>query len=378
MLFTSEFDSGLPIGMIIQGYAPDPVQWQGLDGRTLTRAAWPGLSPRFPVGKHTGTVRTLAGPANTGAQFIATADYFIAPNTGGTSTAIQYSADGASWLTATTPTASPVALAAMGSRLVAVNGAAGQPIISTTLAPNSAWTAMSGGPTSVSLGNSITRMAYSPTLGRLLLVSTSRFTADDTGGATFTTRASSSGVGSPVGTCWTGARFVNIASSTALCEYSTDAITYTQGLLLEAISANQGNIASDGNGVVVVSGSPSGLQVSRDHGATWAFRQIPGVPPSDAWRVQRAGDRFVVPTLQGLAFSLDGDAWFLEPTPVQAGIVATGVAKKGNTIVQIQASATAYSFTESATDFLLPNLRQVTPANSGNPIPLPPLFIKAA
>lgn len=377
MLLNSEYDSGLPIGAVIQGFAPDPVQWQQLDGRTLTRSAWPNLSPRFPIGKYIGTVRTLAATPSAGGHVIATADYFVSTNAGGSSTSIQYSSTGESWSTTATASATPVALCAMAARIVALNGAAGQPIISATLVPSSAWTLMTGGPTSVALGNHFSRMAYSPTLGRLLVVYSTRFSVDD-GSTAFTGRTSTSGLTTPVGTAWSGNRFVNIGANSAICEFSTDGISYTSGLLAEATSASQGNISSDVNGTLVVSGCPSGLQVSHDHGATWAIRQIPGVPASDAWRVQRAGDRFVVPTLQGLAFSLDGDNWFLETTTVQAGVVACGVAKKGGVTVQIQANTTAYSFGESATEFLLPNLRQHTPANSGNPIPLPGYFIKGA
>ena len=379
MLLNSEFDSGMPLGTVLQGWGLDPVLWQQLDGRTLTRSAWSYLAERFPIGKHTGTVRTLPANAAAGGPVIATSNHFVAAGPGGGANAILYSADGATYSVATTPSATPVCLCAMAARIVTLSGAAAQGIASATLDPTSTWAAVSGGPVSVTMGNHFSRMSYSQPLGRMLVVAGGqRYTVDDASTA-YTSRASTSGMGAPVGTAWTGNRWVNIAAGSQICEYTSDGITYTAGLLAEATSAAQGNIASDLAGTVVVSGSPSGLQISHDYGQTWAIRQIPGVAPSDAWRVQRAADRFVVPTLGGLAFSLNGDDWFLEPTPLQAMTIAGGVAKKGAVTVQIAGSGTvAYSFTESATEFQLPNLRQATPALSGNPIPQPAYFIKGA
>lgn len=377
MLLNSKYDSGMPLGTVLQGWGLDPVLWQQLDGRTLTRSAWPYLSERFPIGKHTGTVRTLPSNAATSGPVIATANHFVAPGPSGV-LSILYSTDGVTWSAATTPSHTPAAVCAMAARLVTLNGAAAQGIASATLDPTSAWSVVSGGPTGVTLANHISRMAYSPTLGRMLVVVSTRYTMDDASTA-YTSRASTTGLSTPIGVCWTGTRFILIFASNSACEFSNDGITYTAGLLVEALSSAQGNIASDGAGTVVVSGSPSGLQVSKDHGATFQLRQIPGVAPSDAWRVQRAGDRFVVPTVLGLAFSLDGENWQLEPTSVQALSIGGGVARKGTVTVQVVGSnTTAYSFTESSTEFQLPNLRQVVPAASGNPIPQPAYFIKGA
>lgn len=384
MLLNSEFDSAIPIGALMQGWGLDPVQWQQLDGRILTRSAWPYLSPKFPLGKLTATVRTLPQLGSVLASAIATADHFIV-GANVPAASVQYSSDGVSWTSATTPASSVNAgLFATPSRLLMASSNTGAGVAATTtLNPGGVWTTTTGGPAAVPAGNYLSKMAYSPTLALVLIASSSvggatgRHTLADAATA-WVARTSASGMGAAVGVCWTGTRFVLIGAGNQTCEYTADAVTYTAGLLAEATSGNQGNIVSDGAGVVVVSGCPSGLQVSKDHGATWQLRQIPGVPPSDTWRVQRAGDRFVVPTALGLAFSLDGETWQLETTPVQSMNVASAVAKKGGTVVQVANSATAYSFAESATEFQLPNLRQVTPAASGNPIPQPAYFIKGA
>lgn len=129
---------------------------------------------------------------------------------------------------------------------------------------------------------------------------------------------------------------------------------------------------------VVISGLPSGLLVSTDHGATWQFVQIPGVPASDLWRVQFSGTYFMLMTTQGLAISPNGKKWFIDPTMIQTLAAGTALAKIGNVIVQVPGgSTTAYSMVESATDFLLPNRRLLTPSNSGNPVALSPTYIKA-
>lgn len=379
MLLNSKYDNGLPIGAVLQGYGLDPLQYLPLDGRVVARSAWSMLEKKFPVGKYTGTQRTIPQTA-AGGPLIATANHFVAAGVAGT-TAIVYSADGATWANATTPASTtPVAICAMAARIVALQSTAAQPVASATLDPTSVWSATTGGPVSVTVGNHFSRMVYSAALGRMVACAgSSRYTMDDASTA-WTLRTGSGAIGNPVGVCWTGNRFLLIAANSAATEISTDGITYAAGALLaEATASAQGNIDSDGAGMVVVSGCASGLQVSHDHGATWAVRQIPGVPASDAWRVRWLGDRFVVPTLLGLAFSKDGDSWFLETTPVQAFVANGGVAKKGAVTVHVPGgSAPGYSFTESATEFLLPNARSFNPAASGNPVPLPGYYIKGA
>lgn len=367
------------VGSIKAGfYGNASPDWERLDGRSLVRASYPDLSPLFPLNKLVPTVRTLAQAPNGNPTVVATANHFVTSGIAASTTnAIQYSSDGVTWTTAATPSATVASLLATANRFVALLSTAAQPLVSANLTPSSAWSGTGSGPASVSIGNHISRMAYSSSLGRVLAVVATRFTLDD-GSSTWVGRTSSSGMPTPVGVCWTGTRFVGIAASSAICEFSTDGITYTAGALIEATSASQGNIASNGAGLVVVSGCPSGLQVSSDHGATWRIVQIPGIASSDTWRVQYVEDRFCVPTASGLAFSTNGDDWFVDNTTTQAMVVATGVAKKGTTLVQIQQGTTsAYSFAISATDFLLPTIRSVMPVASGTPVAGPPLYIKA-
>lgn len=377
-IFASQFERGqVAVGTVVQGagIGPDANAYEPLIGQTIVREARPRLSPLFPVGKMTGTVRTLAG--NAAGPVVATADNFVAGNLSASANSIQYTADGATWSSTATPTCTPSVLLVTANRIIALNSAAAQGIVSATLVPTSTWSLMVSGPTGVALGNHYSRMAYSASLGRVLLGASTRFTLDD-GTNTWVGRTSTSGLTSPVGYAWTGTRYVGIGTSSAICEFTADGITYTAGLLAEATSASQGNIASDGDGTVVVSGCPSGLQVSHDHGATWRIQLLTGVPPSDAWRIQRIGDRFVVPTAQGLVFSLDGRAWFLETTTLQSSLTTSGVAKKGTVTVEVSPGTTvAYSFTESATEFLLPAIRQTMPSLSGNPTPAPPYFVRA-
>lgn len=371
MSYASQFSpSILPFGALVQGINLIEPQYVRCDGLPRARASFPRLSTLFPIGALTSTVRTLAQSGG-GAQapiVVATADHFVATSAQA-GNSIQHSTDGVSWATTSTPSSSSISgLIATPHRFIALNASgSAQPFATANLTPSGTWSATSSGPTAVPTGNHISRMAYSPTLARVLLAAggaAARYTLEDAATA-WVARTSATGMGAAVGACWTGTRFVIIAAASQTCEYTTDGATYTAGLLAEATSGSQGNIASDGAGTVVVSGCPSGLQVSRDHGATWAIVQIPGVPPSDTWRVQRMGDRFVVPTAQGLAFSMYGEVWQLETTPLQAMVTTSAAAKKGSVIVQIQNSTTAYSFTESATHFNAPRLAQSSPSPYG-------------
>jgi len=382
MLFTSEFDGGLPVGTEIQGGGLGPAEplWLCLDGRQLSRAVVENalLSLLFPVGKLTGTIRTLAASPAASSPCIAVGANLVAAGIGNTTNAIQYSADnGASWNTVTTLALTLAGLVATPTRLVALSTGANTPMVSANLSPASAWSATASGPSSISNASSYCRAAFAAVgPGRAIAVHNTLglYTLDE-GSTTWAARASSS---AKTGAAWSGQRVVGITAGSAVISLSTDAINYTDALLPEALSANQGNIASDGNGTLVISGLPSGLLVSVDHGATWQFVQIPGVPASDLWRVQFSGGYFMLMTTQGLAISPNGKKWFIDPTTVQTLAVGTALAKIGSVILQVPGgSTTAYTMVESATDFLLPNRRLMTPANSGNPVALSPTYIKA-
>lgn len=382
MIYSSKYSGGgFPLGATIQGVGLSEPQWVQRDGKARLRSAYPRLSTIFPIGKMTGTARTLAGAP--GAPVItASPTYFvaIAASAAGTNP-LQYSTDGVTYNLATTATITPSSVEWCGNRFIVLSSAANQPLVTTGDAPNGTWSATTSGPVSVSAGSSVCRLAYSASLGRVLVIpttsGTSVFTLENAASAWVTRTMPTSTARQ--GACWTGTRYLVVSGASSVLEASPDATTgsWTSVPLQEATSTAQGNIASDGNGVVVVSGSPSGLQVSQDHGASFEVVQITGIPQSDTWRVRYAGDRFVVPTAQGTAMSLDGRKWFLDTQSIQAFSTASCVAKKGSVFAQVQASTVAYTFAESATEFIVPALRLYTSSPAGTPIPIDPSYIKA-
>lgn len=365
-----------PIGAIGAGFGLAEPGYVRLDGRTLTRAAYPGLSPFFPVGKMTGVLRALPIAPNPILAY-ATANHYIIPATSNSTSSLQYSTDGITYTTATTQICTPSGIVATGVRLVAISSGANQPMVSATLSPASAWSTTTGGPASVTQGTSECRLCYATTPGRVVAsTGTQVYTLDD--GSTAWTLRSPTASTTRQGGAWTGQQVILISGGSAVINLSTDGITYTDSTLYEALSASQGNIASNGSGTAVVSGAPGGLQATFDHGATWEPIYITGVPPSDLWRVQYSGGYFMVPTTMGLAVSPDGRDWTLQYTSIQTMTAAVAVARKGTVAIQIPGgSTTSYTLTESATDFTVPRLRAYAPAISGNPYPLGPLFIKA-
>lgn len=352
--------------------------YERLDGRTILRSTYPDLSALFPVGKLTGTARTLAA-APASVQLIATANHFVAAGAN-MANAVQFSSDGASWAASATGGVVTVsALVATPTRLVALSSTANAAIVSSNLTPAATWATTTGSPQAVTAGSSMCRMCYHAAGTRVVAVhpSTGVFTLDD-GSTTWTTRTSSA----RQGVASTGTRLIGITAATATASVSTDnGVTWADFTLLEALSASQGNIASNGSGTVVISGSPSGLQVSADHGVTWKFVTIPGLAASDTWRVQFSDGRFLIPTPFGLSQSINGEDWFTEPigNSNQALSALVGVAKKGTTLVQIPAAGAtgAFSLLESSTDYPLPILRDYIPVTSGTPLAGPQLYIRA-
>ncbi|HAL73251.1 MAG TPA: hypothetical protein DCP71_15935, partial [Verrucomicrobiales bacterium] len=149
MLYTSEFDGGLPVGTTMQfeGMGPPESLWLLKDGRTLARALAENgpLSAIFPVGKLTGTLRTLAAIPTAPAVALATATHFLAAATSGT-TGLQYSTDGASWATATIGSAAVVGILETATRLIIISSGANAPQVSANLSPTSAWSNTTSGP----------------------------------------------------------------------------------------------------------------------------------------------------------------------------------------------------------------------------------------
>lgn len=381
MIFDTEFDGGLPVGTVIQaeGMGPPEPLWLALDGRQLSRTVAENelIEKLYPVGQLTGTIRTLPQVPSNSAPIIVAGDYYVTSGLSNSALAIQYSTDAATWSAATTPAISACAIVSTPTRLVALSSGANAPIFSASPIPSSAWSATASGPSSVAPGASLCRLCYVPTSvpGRVVAfhASTGVYTLDE-GATVWVNRTSSARTGG----AWSGGRVVGITATSAIASLSQDGATWADSPLPEAISSNQGNIASNGSGAMAITGCPSGLMISTDHGLTWRIWAIPGVPPSDTWRVQFSGGYFMIPTALGLAISPDVLHWFLEPTLVQALDPLTSVAKKGSTIAQVKGgSTTAYSLVESATNFLLPNRRLTSPANSGSPIPGNISYVKA-
>lgn len=375
MSAASQFGGGVPFGAHVRGRdLPSPL-YERLDGRTKVRTDNLRLSGKYPIGKLTGTIRTLAA-SPTANPLIATANHFVAAGVN-TANAVQFSSDGASWATSATAGSVTVsALVATPTRLVALSSTANAAIVSSNLTPAATWATTTGSSQTVTAGSSMCRICYHAAGTRVVAVhpSTGVFTLDD-GSTAWTTRTSSA----RQGVASTGTRLIGITAGSATASMSLDnAATWADFTLLEALSASQGNIASNGAGLVGISGSPSGIQASFDNGDTWRIVQIPGLQPSDAWRIQFSDGYFMVPTLKGLAMSTDLRNWQIDPTQVQSLATAVGVAKKGSTIVQIPGgSTTAYSLLESSTEYRLPDVQEFSPSVSGVPTPLDPTFIKA-
>ncbi|MBI3103247.1 MAG: hypothetical protein HYY98_17095 [Burkholderiales bacterium] len=372
MIFSSQFGGGLALGTVVQGVGLAAPEYVACDGRILSRASYARLATLFPFGKLTGTVRALV-ESSTNYCIAASPNYLVAAAATAAS-AVQYSTDGASWSKTgvVTPSMAVSSLIFAGSRWIATGGAGTAPAVTTGDNPNSTWAALTGGTPSGVVRYGV---AYSAALGRAALISASGSTIHtlENGATALVARTASSQARS--GICHTGTQFITLNGATI--STSADGITWADAPLPEAASSTAG-IASNGAGGVVISGVGSGLLVSQDHGANWAVAAIPGVPADSAWQVYYSGDRFFVPTTRGVAMSLDGRAWFLEPQPIQLRATATMFAKKGGAFLQTQTGSTvAYSFAESATEFNAPLLQAYMPAASGNPIPLPPSYIKA-
>lgn len=378
MSAASQFGGGASLGSTAKGFGMSEPQYVRADGRALTRAAYPRLATKFPIGRLTGTIRTLPN-VPTGYSVAASPTYFVAP-TSANNPGVQYSTDGAAWssVSVSMPSSSVAVVAWMGTRFCALNTTAVAPFVTSGDNPNSGWTATSGGYNSVPAGL-LNLLAYGSTPGRIVSVSGAASTnvnTLDNGSTTWTNRTGLTSLNRR-GVCWSGQKFFVVCENAAVVSSSTDGITWAESQIPEAIAASSGDIASNGAGVIVMPGAASGLWVSTDHGVTWCPVGIPGVASSTAWKVTYSGDRFFIATAMGVAMSLDGKEWFLEAQSLQARATNSGFAKKGSAIVQFQASATAYSFTESATDFCLPMLQSYSPAASGNPIASEPTYIKA-
>lgn len=376
MIYSSKYSGGVALGTIVQGYGLAEPTYVACDGRPLARATYSRLSALFPIGRFTGTVRALA--TTSANNCLAVSPTYFVSSAAAANPNIQYSTDGAAWsqTSVVTPSMTVHSLIFAGSRWVASGASGGALAVTTGDNPNSTWAATTGGVTG---GVIRYGLAYSAALGRVISITTGSNTslqALDNGSTTLVAKTAPTAK-TRVGICHTGTRFIVLNTDSTITSSSDAASSvWVDEPLPESVAAT-GSIASNGAGVVVISGASSGLLVSTDHGVTLVKTAIPGVAPSATWQVNYSGDRFFLPTTLGVVMSMDGKAWFLEPQLIQTRAEASVFAKKGAIFVQTQNSATAYSFTESATHFNAPLIQAYAPVASGSPIPLAPSFIKA-
>ena len=381
MSSASQFFGGDPIGTIKMGIGLPADKWIPCDGRSVSRATWPRLSPTFPTGTFTGTTRTLVETAPN-QSVTASPTYFVAQGSSGGTNSLQYSTDGATWVKTSVSHATgyPSAVLWAGSRFIATFGGAVRPHVTSGDNPGSTWTATTGGPDSYNATSY--GMAYSPTLGRTVAINaTQAFTLND--GSTAWTERTTSELANATSVCWTGSRFLIAKSGGANLFSSADGITWSSTSF--ALMTPSAQLVSNGAGVVVALYqdvyADKRVQVSTDHGATWTVVPLPGAVFTAWVTLSYSGGMFFVSgTGLGIFVSQDGLNWQQETTPMQSAKYGK-FAKKGSAIVQVANTTTAYSFTESSTDFRAPVLQDwalVSGADSSQGSPLAPYYIKGA
>lgn len=382
MIYASQYLSpSHPVGATQRAIESPGAQWELLDGRPLSRATYPLLSALFPIHHWIGNTTTFGAiPA---LPFIQSTSYTtVAAAVSGTS-AIQYKTRFGSWANATTPSVTLSALLIADGYVFGLNSAAAQGIVTTSRVPADDITsfptvvAATGGPTSVVAGTSVGRLVYAANLtgggsaGVVFAIpsaSTNLIYFVQPGGSAYqslnvgltTTRQAA---------CWTGTKLLTIVAATVTSGLlRVDNITSSSpGVLAlassdniqlpELVASGQGNLASDQNGNVVLTGVPSGILASYDHGVTFTPITVTGVPPVDTWRVQYSNGYWFIPTAQGLLISQDARTWQLYAGTLQSFNVATGVTitDSGMTPYQIVGgTATGYTATVDAGSLALP------------------------
>lgn len=380
MSSASQFFDRDPIGTIKMGIGLPADKWIPCNGGSVSRAAWPRLSPTFPTGTFTGTARTLVETAPN-QSITASPTYFVATGSSGGTNSLQYSTNGATWVKTGVSHASGATSEVLwaGSRFIAAFSGAVRPRVTSGDNPGSTWIATTGGPDSYNAASY--GMAYSPTLGRTVAINATQAFTLENGGTAWTVRSTPELSGA-TSVCWTGSRFLITKSSSTNLFSSADGITWSSTSV--ALSAQSSQLVSNGAGVVVALYSDGGvtkrLQVSTDHGANWTVVTLSGAAFTTPSLSYSGGMFFVSGTGLGFFVSQDGLNWQQETTPMQSA-APSKFAKKGSAIVQIADTTTAYSFTESSTDFRAPALQDWTllsGADEATAIPLAPYYIKGA
>lgn len=394
MSYASQFiASGKPVGSTENGFGLLSPKYLPMGSKRLLRTSYPNLQLKFPIGSLTGWARVLATAplvpliSKMGASLIAS-------GASGTA-ALQTSANnGVSWSSVTTASFAVSALVGtaqgVGERAYALSSAAAQGIrLSGGVVSN-----LIGGPTSVVTGTSMSRLIHASNLassGNGIIIALPSASGNqlyyvDSGQISMSVLTLSE-TAVKQAMAWTGQKLLIIKAGTA--DMHTSELTTTGSIsiaignqinvtLPEAISSGQGNIASDQNGTVVITGVASGILLSKNHGGSFDRVLVPGVVPSDTWRVQYSDGYFMIETAQGIIISNDGENWFLDDQTLQTNNVATGIAKMGSTIVQIVAASTAaYSMDEQADRFNIPFMRDYQWSPFGSNTPQAQKYIRA-
>ena len=365
--------SALPVGSIVQvPYYLTDTNWLPCLGQRLVRTQYPALAACVPsIGVFTPTTRTKSAASASGALCADSTNWISAGAVGTTN--IYTSPDGVTWTGRTTPASTDTrSLINDGTNIIGIGPA--NAIYSTN--GGSTWTASASSP---GTGASAIQdcMALAPslgTVGRLCATNnaTGFWTSDDRG-VTWTSRTTSSpNIFWHV--CWTGTKFIALNSSFQAWS-SSDGITWARlGLTVDigTISAQNGSIASDGNGLVVIACNNGGLLVSTDHGATWTVRvaTYAGVAT-----VCRSNGRFFVSQSNGnLLVSIDALTWvstndmrlfdgsYASPVAYKSGVYMTG----GFGI------NTCLTMVEDTTQMVLPSAPMAGTVNLGMPALLTP------
>jgi len=389
----NQFMGSEPVGSIRQSVidleAESNGQWMLANNRSLLRADYPAVERYYPDGTYTPTLRTLAAVPSSTAPAADSVNFLVAGPVG--TSPLQASADGATWVKSASWAASTAFrnIIVAGARwIVAPYTGETQPYVmatggtATDLVNKANWTVTTGA--SVTSGHN--SLAYSPTLGRTVLIvayAAQSYYLND--GSTAWTAMTGGSATQNNNVVWTGQKFIkteNAASSTRYQE-SSDGITWTDSffpLFNTLVNSNSvGTIASNGAGVVLIrvsgiaAGSTNysygtGFLRTADHGATWSFISTETLQLFLSSGVYCLNSVFYSTGLFGVAASVDGVTW-AAINPLN-GIANTSflcglLGYKSGVYLTFYNAAAAATFTADSTTFRLPGLYNVNYTNAG-------------
>lgn len=230
--------------------------------------------------------------------------------------ALQWSSNGVNWAqVGGTWTSTPLktAISYGNSKWLAIsslNGTAGEIAYINNAVPTGAWTTT---PAAANYGQTATNsIAYNPTAGVWCAVGSGSasigLVLTSTNGTTWVDRTASCGIAitgsSASNLVWTGQNF--IAKLDTRWASSTDGQTWALIDAATSNSVNYTNIATDGGGKVVITGTNNSGIYSSDHGATWTPFQV----TTTATQIGYAANQLWIATTSGVSFISVTDAEF--------------------------------------------------------------------